>query len=486
MSASSPTPELSASRSSSPSSGDSRLSSPCDDEMSQSKGISKDTTLGKRRRSPSWDLSQRFDEEEDGGYLDEVTRSWKEAQESCEFMLRWSATGSPGEERAYIRFLEEREAIAREMLAKVVCLYAHICTDEASEVMETYVAENMGAGAGSGDTDITGERPPKKPRKDKVAVIARLSEELREQLDEVNMKGYEMVDDRFRCVYSHVGSAHGKLTARDLGNTLRGYCYKPKHKSLLEEEALARLIIGYSDINMEQLSEAFVDVKTAYSCGPKDARVQMELISGMESQKERIHEAEKFFIVWGMKKESAGFLEGIFLIMAELRVAIDRKNMPDTDEGRKWKRKQQEEMFNIRWGNVVANLSVLERNAKERQMKNKWRKAYEKVVTRQNKVLALFKMFGCIVLLDPIWSPMETSSPDFHRLHACLLDNALTRGRRDGDDVEGNEVPWHTGNDMNNRKMLVESVRYFTTDEIAHFVEETVEQLEKDAELVVV
>lgn len=90
--------------------------------MSQSKGISKDKTLGKRRRSPSWDLTQRFDDEEDGGYLDDVSRSWKEAQESCEFMLRWGAKGSPDKETAYIRFLEERETIAREMLAKVACV----------------------------------------------------------------------------------------------------------------------------------------------------------------------------------------------------------------------------------------------------------------------------------------------------------------------------------------------------------------------------
>lgn len=82
---------------------------------------------------------------------------------------------------------------------------------------------------------------------------------------------------------------------------------------------------------------------------------------------------------------------------------------------------------------------------------------------------------------------METSSPDFHRLHACVLDNALTRARRNDDDVDGDgDVPWHTGNDVDNRKMLVELVRYFTTDAIAQFVDETVDKLEDDASNVAV
>ncbi len=98
-----------------------------------------------------------------------------------------------------------------------------------------------------------------------------------------------------------------------------------------------------------------------------------------------------------MKKEGVGLLEGIFLIMAGLRVAIDRKNMPDTVEGRKWKKNQSSEMFDLRWGDVVANIPVLQRNSKEKAMRNAWTKAYEKVVTRQNKVLALFKMVSdCI------------------------------------------------------------------------------------------
>ncbi len=90
--------------------------------MSASKGVSKDTTLGKRRRSESWDLSRGFGDEEDGLHLDGVSRIWKEARKSCELMLRWNAMGGPEEETAYIKFLEEREAIAREMLAKVACV----------------------------------------------------------------------------------------------------------------------------------------------------------------------------------------------------------------------------------------------------------------------------------------------------------------------------------------------------------------------------
>ena len=42
-------------------------------------------------------------------------------------------------------------------------------------------------------------------------------------------------------------------------------------------------------------------------------------------------------------------------------------------------------------------------------------------------------------------------------------------------------MPWHTGNDVGNRRMLVEVVRYFTTDAMARFIDETVDKLEEDA-----
>lgn len=199
-----------------------------------------------------------------------------------------------------------------------------------------------------------------------------------------------------------------------------------------------------------------------------------------------------------MKKDSVNLLESIFLILAELRVAIDRKTMADTDDGRRWKKEQIDKMFNLRWGSVVAEIPTLKRKMEEQKMRNKWVRGYERIITRQNKVLALFKMvsdcvelcysgliehkFGCIVLLDPIWSPIETSSVDFHHLHSCILSNVLTRPRRNDDDVEYEEdVPWHLGNDMGNRNMLVEVVRYFTTDAIANFVDSEVGKLEKEA-----
>ncbi|KAG5221643.1 hypothetical protein IMY05_C4349000300 [Salix suchowensis] len=275
-------------------------------------------------------------------------------------ILEFSDARDEEEEEAYMQFLEEREAMAREMLAKVACarlkwgaivdgrtlegafvgIYAHIWTHDAPQVLEAYVAENMdefseedleiakvsvtgrkqkergvggaagqangtvggqGAGdergGGGGDND---ERAPKKPRKAKVPIIEQLSHELSEQIDNVNMAGYEVVEaiaylgeDRFRCVYTHVGAVHGKLTEIDLSEALQGYCHKPKNKSFLEEEALARLIVGYGEINMERLNEAFSKVKTAYSCGPKEARKRLIALCHIQSEKERVNESEK-------------------------------------------------------------------------------------------------------------------------------------------------------------------------------------------------
>ena len=51
----------------------------------------------------------------------------------------------------------------------------------------------------------------------------------------------------------HVSSVEGKLSANDLAKALHGYFYKPLHKSVSEEQALARLIVGYRMVNMEQL-----------------------------------------------------------------------------------------------------------------------------------------------------------------------------------------------------------------------------------------
>ncbi|KDQ32458.1 hypothetical protein PLEOSDRAFT_165609 [Pleurotus ostreatus PC15] len=476
------------------------------------------TSLGKRQRSISWDATQSFSGDSGRAILAGVLRSWDEAKQSCKLILEYSDITGEEEEEAYMLFLEEREAMAREMLAKVACAklkWGAVVDGMTLEVMEAYVADNMdefseedlentslsarkrkqkelgvgggtgqandaGVGAGAGEEQGGGEeqgagaeqgggeepgggeeqggggvggdngaRPPKKPRKAKVPIIEQLSYELSAKIDDVNMAGYEAVEDRFRCVYTHVGAVHGKLTERDLLDSLHGYCHKPKHKSFLEEEALARLIVGYGDINMERLSE-----------------------------KERVNESEK---------ESVNLLEGIFLTMAGLRLAIDRSNVSDTDEGRRWKKKQSDDLFELQYGAALAHVPVFERKGKEHTWRKRWIKAHEKMVTRRNKVLALFKAlsddeFGCIVLLDPLWSPTETSSSDFHQLHACVLDNILKRRRRADDDAEGDgDVPWHTGNDVGNRRMLVEVVRYFTTDAMARFIDETVDKLEEDA-----
>ncbi|KAL4258746.1 hypothetical protein AB1N83_012721 [Pleurotus pulmonarius] len=558
-------------------------------------------SLDNRRRSPSWNLTQTFRSENGEDLLEGVLRSWSEAKNSCKLILEYDDARDEEEEDAYMRFLEEREAIAREMLAKVACAklkWGAEVDGRTLEVLEAYLAENKeefsdrdleiatasvasrkqkergGArtggpangrvgGAGGGDEPDAragneqdgrnepggdggnepggdggnepggdggnepgedggnepggdggnepggdggnepggdggnepggdggneaggggvggnnGERPPKKPRKAKLPIIAQLSDELSRKIDDVNMAGYEAVEDRFRCVYAHVGAVHGKLTERDLWDAVNGYCHESKHKGFLEEEALARLIVGYGEINMERLNETFGNVKTAYSCGPREARGRLVKICDIQSDKERVDASEK---------GSVSLLEGIFLTMAGLRLAIDRKNVPDTDDGRRWKKRQSDDLFELRYGAALANVPVLERKGREHTWRKRWMKAHEKMVTRRNKVLALFKEFGCIVLLDPLWSPLETSSPDFHQLHACILDNVLTRRQRADDDVEGNgDVPWHTGNEVGNRRMLLEVVRYFTTDAMANFIDDTVNKLEEEASQIVV
>ena len=53
------------------------------------------------------------------------------------------------------------------------------------------------AGAG-GVGGNNGERPPKKPRKAKVPIIAQLSDELSRKIDDVNIAGYEAVEVSLR------------------------------------------------------------------------------------------------------------------------------------------------------------------------------------------------------------------------------------------------------------------------------------------------
>ncbi|KAJ8694440.1 hypothetical protein PTI98_009364 [Pleurotus ostreatus] len=532
-------------------------------------------------RSPSWNLTQAFDSGPEDVSFDDVKRGWDKAVESCQIMLRLRELNTAAEEDAYMLFLEEREAMAKGMLAKIACArlkWGAEVDKSTLRVMEAYVADNLGefseedieitnlsaasrgqkergsggggvgsgagasagadadagagdgatdgdvdgagdgdgdgtgdgdgAGGGGGDGDVagagagggggdgtgdgdgaddeTGERIVKKPRKSKVATMQLLPEELSEQIKSMNMLGYESVEDRFRCVWVHVSSVEGKLSANDLAKALHGYFYKPLHKSVSEEQALARLIVGYRMVNMEQLDRAFADVKSSYTYGPSWVKSEFMVINNLELEKERIQESEKLLIECGMKQGSVDLLEGIFLTMAALRLAIDWKSIGETPEGRKWKRATNDALFQFQCHGQLDEFQVLTRRRQEVALRRKWAKDNERLVTRRNKVLGLFKKFGCVILLDPIWSPMVTRTPDFNKLHGCILDNMLTRARRVDDDVEGDDnVPWHTGNDMENRKMLVELVRYFTTDDIANFVDDTVERLEQDAAEVV-
>ena len=108
-----------------------------------------DGSVGASRRratSPSWSLSSQFGDEQNESTLEKVVRSWEEAQNSCKLIMEWD---DPEYMDDYMEFLRDREAMAREMLAKVACaslkwggkvescslrgalvlIYAHISTD---------------------------------------------------------------------------------------------------------------------------------------------------------------------------------------------------------------------------------------------------------------------------------------------------------------------------------------------------------------------
>lgn len=100
----------------------------------------------RRTKSPSWSLSSQFGDEQNESTLEKVVRSWEEAQNSCKLIMEWD---DPEYMDEYMEFLRDREAMAREMLAKVACaslkwggkvescslrgalvlIYAHISTD---------------------------------------------------------------------------------------------------------------------------------------------------------------------------------------------------------------------------------------------------------------------------------------------------------------------------------------------------------------------
>lgn len=117
----------------------------------------------------------------------------------------------------------------------------------------------------------------------------------------------------------HVSSAEGKLSANGLAEALHGYFYRPLHKSVAEEEAFARLIVGYRNVNMEQLvrdmsdevlythrvkDRAFADVKSAYTHGPSSVKREFMVINNLELEKERIQESEKVCVVLHREKDS--------------------------------------------------------------------------------------------------------------------------------------------------------------------------------------
>ncbi|KAL4259113.1 hypothetical protein AB1N83_012477 [Pleurotus pulmonarius] len=445
----------------------------------------------RRARSPSWSLSSQFGEEHDDSTLENVERSWEEAKDSCKLIMEWD---DPEYMDAYMEFLREREAMAREMLAKVACasLKWGGKVDSCSlRVMEDYMAVNRNEFTEDDIANVTAavkslkrkrkevqegaqdDEPKKRSRTAKEIVMAQLPVDLAEQIDGLEMAGYTNVEDRFRRVYAHVGTIDGKLDAAGLAKVLRGYSNNPKAKGLLEEEALARLIVGYKKVHMGDLAFAFEDVKSAYSYSPKEIRKELVNITKNNLPGERMFESEK---------GSVGLLEGIFLTMAALRLAIDWHEIPNTQEGKERKKAHQDKLFEFQWRRELEHVAVDLQKSEEAKRRRTWRFESERLVTRRNKVLWLFKKFGCIVLLDPLWSPLVTRTSNFNALQECVIENVLTRERGQEDIVEAmGDVPWHTGNELDNKRMLIELVRYFTTDAIAKFVEETVNQLEEDA-----
>ncbi|KAJ8701190.1 hypothetical protein PTI98_000005 [Pleurotus ostreatus] len=403
----------------------------------------------------------------------------------------------------YMEFLRDREAMAREMLAKVACARLKWggkvdgCT---LRVMEEYIASNRNEFAEDdlvnvtaavkslrrkhkeGQDDPQDDRPKKKSRTAKEIVMAQLPADLADQIDGLDMAGYTKVKDRFRRVYAHIGTTEGKLDAASLAKVLRGYSNNPRAKGLLEEEALARLVVGYRKVHMGDLAFAFEEVKSAYSYSPKEIRKELDVITKIDLPEKRMFESEKFLTVCSMKQGSVGLLEGILLTMAALRLAIDWQEIPNTQEGKECKKVHADKLFEFQWRRELEHVAVDLQKAGEAKRRRTWRFEFERLVTRRNKVLQLFKKFGCIVLLDPIWSPLVTRTTNFNSLQDCVIDNVLTRERYQEDNVEGQgDVPWHTGNELENKRMLIELVRYFTTDAIAKFVDETVNQLERDA-----
>lgn len=85
-------------------------------------------------------------------------------------------------------------------------------------------------------------------------------------------------------------------------------------------------------------------------------------------------------------------LEGIFLTMAALRLAIDWKSIGETQEARKWKKARYDELFQFQCRGQLEMLPVLTRRQQEVALRKRWGKENEKLVTRRNKVLGLFKM----------------------------------------------------------------------------------------------
>ncbi|KAF9492994.1 hypothetical protein BDN71DRAFT_1432812 [Pleurotus eryngii] len=200
---------------------------------------------------------------------------------------------------------------------------------------------NTGAGEGNGADDET--------------------EELSEQIESMNMSGYESVEVREFGI-----SVEGKLTANDLAKALHGYFYRPLHKSVTEEKALVGLIVGYRNINMEQLDRAFTDMKSAYMHRPSSVKREFIVINNLELEKERIQESEKKLPYLAIStqyfpntKPKMHGVEGIFLTMAALRLAIDWKSIREMQEGRKWKKARYNELFEFQCRGQLEELPVL-------------------------------------------------------------------------------------------------------------------------------
>lgn len=98
-------------------------------------------------------------------------------------------------------------------------------------------------------------------------------------------------------------------------------------------------------------------------------------------------------------------------------------------------------------------------------------------------MLMAFIKFGWAVLLDPLWRPGYTHTSNTSVLLRFVCSHILTRNAKEGERVDDGRdmreegdlpetVPWNNGNRGNDKRMLIEAVRYFGNDDVATFVDQ--------------